>query len=75
MILTCRLATNNIQTVEVQKTDPLYKLKEKLDIKDNITKFIFKEMTYMVDSNLTFESIGLTSDALLVFNSQAISGI
>ena len=32
-------------------------------------------MTYMVDSNLTFESIGLTSDALLVFNSQAISGI
>ena len=74
MILTCRFGTNDIQTVEVKKTDPICILREKLDISNNITKFIFNGITYMVDSNLKFEAIGLTSNTNLVFNNPAISG-
>jgi hypothetical protein len=72
--LTCKLGTSDIQIVEVEVTDPLSILKEKLDITDNRTKFIFKGVTYMVNCNLNFKDIGLTSDSLIFFNSPAISG-
>ena len=71
--LTCLLG-KDIQIVEVKTTDPLSILKEKLDIYDKKTKFIFKGITYMVDSNLNFEDIGLTSNTSLFFNSPAMSG-
>ena len=57
--LTCKRGTEDIEIIEVKITDPLTILKEKLDIRDNKTKFIFKGVTYMVDCNLTFKEIGL----------------
>lgn len=74
MILTCLFGTNNIQIVEVKKTDPICSLKKKLGISYIGLKFIFNRATYMVDTNLKFEDIGLTHDAQLNFNSAAISG-
>ena len=71
--LTCLLG-GDIQIVEVKITDPLSILKEKLDITDKKTKFIFKGVTYMVDSNLNFKDIGLTSSTSLFFNNPALSG-
>lgn len=72
--LICKLGTEDTQIIEVKITDPLYILKEKLDIHNKNTKFIFNKVTYMVDSNLNFKDIGLTSDSLIFFNSPAISG-
>lgn len=74
MILTCRFGTDDIQTVEVKKTDPICILRDKLDISNTgIIKFIFNGVTYMVDTNLKFESIGLTSDTNLVFIDPALA--
>ena len=72
--LTCRSKTEEIQIVEVDTNDPLTVLKERLNIQDNQTKFIFNGLTYMVDCNLTFKQIGLTSNANIFLNSPAISG-
>ncbi len=74
MLLTCKIGTEDIQIVEVEPNDPILILKEKLDINDNKTKFIFKGITYMINCNLYFKDIGLTSDALIYLNSPAISG-
>ncbi len=74
MILTCIFGTDNIETVEVNKTDQVIVLKDLLNITDDETKFIYNQKTYMISSILTFEKIGLTSNAELVFNNQAISG-
>jgi hypothetical protein len=71
--LTCLLG-EEIQVVEVNVTDPLTILKEKLDINDKKRKFIFKGTTYMVDSNLNFKDIGLTYNTTIFFNKPAMSG-
>ena len=72
--LTCKQSTTDIQIIDVQVTDPLSILKEKLDISDDRTKFIFNGVTYMVSCNLTFKDIGLTSDTIIYLNNPAISG-
>jgi hypothetical protein len=73
--LTCKLGTEgDIQIVEVEITDPINILKEKLDIHNKNTKFIFNGVTYMLDCNLNFKDIGLTTDSLIFLNSPAISG-
>lgn len=71
--LTCLLG-NDIQVVQVNITDRLSILKEKLNIYDKKTKFIFKGVTYMIESNLNFKDIGLTTDTSLFFNNPALSG-
>ncbi len=72
--LTCNLGNDNIQVIEVNVTDPLNILKEKLDITNSNTKFIFNGVTYMLDSNLNFKDIKLISDAYIVLNIPAVSG-
>ena len=71
--LTCLLG-NDIEVVQVNVTDPLSILKEKLNISDKRTKFIFRGVTYMIESNLNFKDIGLTSDTSLIFYNSALSG-
>jgi len=74
MRLTCKLGTKNIRVIEVQITDALYILLGKLNITAKSTKFIFKGMAYSMGSIQTFQEIGLTNDARITVNNQAIAG-
>ena len=51
ILLTCFLG-NIIKIIEIVDNEPLSILKQKLDIKDNYIKFIFKGITYSISSNL-----------------------
>jgi hypothetical protein len=74
MKLTFKLGTKNQRTVEVNPSDPLYVLLDKLKITDKRTKFIFKGITYGMSSIETFQEIGLTYDTKITVSNQAISG-
>ena len=74
MRITCKLGTGNIKVVEVSPNDQLNILLTKLNITDKTTKFIFKGMTYSMASIQTFQEIGLTYDARIAVNNQAIAG-
>jgi len=68
------MGTKNIKVVEVQPDDYLYILLKKLNISDKNTKFIFNGVTYSMGSIQTFREIGLTRDARIAVNNQAIAG-
>lgn len=72
--LTCNLGNDIIQIVEVKVTEPLTILKEKLDIQNDNTKFIYNGMTYSINCNLNFKDIGLVSDSYIFLNIPAVSG-
>lgn len=72
--LTCNLGNDIIQIIEVKVTEPLTILKEKLDIQNDNTKFIYNGMTYSINCNLNFKDIGLTSDSYIFLNVPAVSG-
>ncbi len=74
MKLTCKLGTNNTRVVEVQPYEELHILLKKLNISDKNTKFIFNGITYSMGSIQTFQEIGLTYDARIAINNQAIAG-
>jgi hypothetical protein len=73
MKLTCKLGSMT-KIVEVYPSDQLNVLIQKLNLHDKITKFIYKGITYLVASILTFDEIGLTSDCYLPFINPAIAG-
>lgn len=72
--LRCKLGTNNIKVVEVDPSDPLYVLLQKLKISDKHSKFLFKGVPYSMGSIQTFEEIGLTFDTGINITSPAIAG-
>lgn len=74
MRLTCKMGSRNVKVVEVQPNDALFTLLCKLNISDKNTKFLFNGMTYSMSSIQTFQEIGLTSDARITINNQAIAG-
>jgi len=74
MRLTCKMGSRNVKVVEVQPNDALLTLLCKLNISDKNTKFVFNGMTYSMSSIQTFQEIGLTSDARITINNQAIAG-
>ena len=74
MKLLCNLGPFGKQSVEVKKSDPLKIFLDSLSIKDKNLKFIFNGQTYSVNTNTTFEEIGLTCDTNLYFICQAIGG-
>lgn len=74
MKLTFKTGTKTKKVVIVEPSDPLYVLLKKLGISDKNTKFIYNGVTYSMSSIQTFEEIGLTSDALIAMNNQAIAG-
>jgi hypothetical protein len=73
MKLTCKLGSMT-KIVEVNPSDQLNVLIQKLNLHDKNTKFIYKQITYSVGSIQTFDEIGLTSDCYLMFTNQAIAG-
>jgi len=58
--------------VEVFTGNPINVFKQKLNILDEATKFCFKGIMYSINSNLTFEEIGLKEDTKIFFINQAI---
>ena len=72
--LTCKMGTHNTKVVEVESTDPLHILLNKLNISDKNTKFLFNGRTYSMSSIQTFQEIGLTSNQRITINNQAIAG-
>ncbi len=74
MRLTCKMGSRNVKVVEVQPNDALFTLLCKLNISDKNTKFLFNGITYSMGSIQTFQEIGLTSDARITVNNQAIAG-
>lgn len=68
------MGTNNIRVVTVNPSDELFILLNKLNISDKNTKFVFNGTTYSMGSILTFQEIGLTFDARIAVNNQAIAG-
>jgi hypothetical protein len=73
ILLTCFLG-NIIKIIEIVDNDPLSILKQKLDIKDNYIKFIFKGMSYSISSNSKFKDIGITENTILIFICSVIAG-
>jgi hypothetical protein len=73
MQLLCNLGPFGKQSVEVKKSDPLSIFLDLLSKKDKNLKFIFNGQTYSVNTNTTFEEIGLNYDTNLFFICQAIS--
>ena len=73
ILLTCFLG-NIIKIIEIVDNEPLSILKQKLDIKDNYIKFIFKGITYSISSNSKFKDIGITKNTKLTFIFSAIAG-
>lgn len=71
--LTCCLGYI-IKNIEIVDNEPLSILKQKLDIKDNNIKFIFKGMSYSISSNSKFKDIGITENTKLTFIFSAIAG-
>jgi len=71
--LTCCLGYI-IKNIEIVDNEPLSILKQKLDIKDNNIKFIFKGMSYSISSNSKFKDIGITENTKLIFIFSAIAG-
>ncbi len=65
---------NIIKIIEIVDNEPLSILKQKLDIKDNYIKFIFKGITYSISSNSKFKDIGITENTKLTFIFSAIAG-
>ena len=74
MKLTCKLGTSITKQVEVNPDDPLSILLVKLNISDKRTKFMYSGQTYQIYTLFTFKEIGITSDARIFINNQAISG-
>ncbi len=80
MKLYCKFETKKVKMVEVNLTDPLNVLMDKLNLKTKVerqTKFVFRGQTYGVASCLTFEEIGFTEkddNIRLSLINQAISG-
>ncbi len=73
MKLLCNLGPFGERVVEVKKSDPLKIFLDLFPIKDKTLKFIFDGQTYSVNTNTTFEEIGLNYDTNLFFICQAIS--
>jgi len=71
--LTCCLGYI-IKNIEIVDNEPLSILKQKLDIKDNYIKFIFKGITYSISSNSKFKDKGITENTKLTFIFSAIAG-
>ena len=70
--LMCKLGSQKTKMVEVFTGNPINVFKQKLNILDEATKFCFKGITYSINSNLTFEEIGLKEDTKIFFINQAI---
>ena len=62
------------KVVEVFTDNPLSILLEKVNPIGKNTKFIFKGMSFMVNSKLTFGEIGMDKDCAVYFVDQAMSG-
>ena len=65
---------NIIKIIEIVDNEPLSILKQKLDIKDNYIKFIFKGITYSISSNSKFKHIGVADNTKQIFIFSAIAG-
>lgn len=80
MKLYCKFNTSRVKMVEVNLTDPISILLDKLNLKTKVekqTKFVYKGQTYGVALCLTFEEIGFTpndDNVRLSLINQAISG-
>lgn len=74
MRLNCKMSTSNTKLVNVEPSDKLKVLLEKLNITDKKTKFIYNGETYSVSQDMTFEEIGMVDNSQVYVNNQGISG-
>ena len=76
----CRIATRNVQIIEMDTSNHLYELLDALreqglpEKENDETKFTYNGKTFSMDSRSTFEKIGMLKDANIVVFNQAISG-
>ena len=69
----CKLGTN-VKMVEVYTDDSIFVLKQKLNL-DKERKFVFKGISYSINSVFTFEEIGIKEDNIKInFVTQARAG-
>ena len=74
MRIHCKMATSNTKLVNVEPSEKLKVLLDRLNIKDKKTKFIYDGETYSVSQDLTFEEIGMVDNSQVYVNNQGISG-
>ena len=60
----CKLGTN-VKMVEVYTDDSIFVLKQKLNL-DKERKFVFKGISYSINSVFTFEEIGIEKDNIII---------
>ena len=69
----CKLGTN-VKMVEVYTDDSIFVLKQKLNL-DKERKFVFKGISYSINSVFTFEEIGIKENNIKInFVTQARAG-
>ena len=74
MKITCKIGTNITKQVEVNASDTLSVLLQKLNISDKKTKFMYNGQTYQIYTLFTFQEIGMNDGARIFINNQGISG-
>jgi hypothetical protein len=72
--ITCKYGPGNPKIVEVDISQPVSVLAEKLNITDKKTKFLYNGQTFSIYGAYTFEDIGLKHDNRIFINNQSISG-
>lgn len=72
--ITCKIGPRNQKIVEVDISQPVSVLAEKLNITDKKTKFMYKGQPFFIYGAYTFKEINLKQDALIFINNQEISG-
>ena len=71
--LACKFGMNKVvKQVDINPSDKIDVLLEKLNITGKNTKFIYNGRTYSIGSIMTFEEIGLVSDSAIFINNIGI---
>ena len=65
---------NRIRAIQVETGNYIYILFRKLNIKDIHSKFIFNGQVYRINSQLTFEEIGMKHNSMLPIIKSTLSG-
>lgn len=75
--LHCRIGATKIKSIFVDRNDYLNILSKKLDIndlKDKKACFVFNSIAYNIDSNQTFQEIGLNDNSYIFINILNLAG-
>lgn len=73
MILTCKVGTNRVRSVNVNPDDQIFTLMDKLGITDKKTVLIHKGSPFQLCTFMTFREAGITYDTTVYISVPALA--